>query len=202
MKEATLKVGQLDLFGGSAATPDGLRHQDGLLSAKAQVDLVSHIAALPFKPFEFHGRLGNRRIASFGVRYDYSREATAPAPAFPEFLLQLRVHVAAFAGLQPEQFGQALVTEYAPGAGIGWHRDKAVFGEVAGVSLVSACDLRFRRAQPLGGWERCAVHLQPGSVYLLQGPSRTQWEHSITPVERLRYSITFRRYAGPGAPSL
>ena len=30
--------------------------------------------------------------------------------------------------------------------------------------------------------------------YLLRGPSRTEWEHSIPGVERLRYSITFRNF--------
>ena len=29
----------------------------------------------------------------------------------------------------------ALVTEYAPGAAIGWHRDRPVFADVVGVSL-------------------------------------------------------------------
>jgi len=30
---------------------------------------------------------------------------------------------------------------------------------------------------------------------LLRGPSRTEWEHSIPPLETLRYSITFRSMA-------
>jgi len=40
--------------------------------------------------------------------------------------------------------------------------------------------------------ERAAVVAEPRSAYLLQGPSRTEWEHSIPPVDSLRYSITFR----------
>jgi len=38
-----------------------------------------------------------------------------------------------------------LVIEYGPGAGIGWHRDKAVFGDVIGVSLFSPCVIHFRQ---------------------------------------------------------
>jgi alkylated DNA repair dioxygenase AlkB len=34
--------------------------------------------------------------------------------------------------------------------------------------------------------------LEPRSAYLLRGPARTQWEHSIPEAESLRYSITFR----------
>ncbi|MCR6679645.1 alpha-ketoglutarate-dependent dioxygenase AlkB, partial [Escherichia marmotae] len=63
----------------------------------------------------------------------------------PDFLFALRSFAASFAGLEPEQLEHVLVTEYAPGAGIGWHRDKAVFGRVVGVSLLSPCVLRFRR---------------------------------------------------------
>ena len=33
----------------------------------------------------------------------------------------------AFAGLGPAALQDALGTEYGPGAGINWHRDKAVF---------------------------------------------------------------------------
>jgi len=32
----------------------------------------------------------------------------------------------------------------------------------------------------------------PRSAYLLSGPARSVWEHSIPPVSALRYSITFR----------
>jgi alkylated DNA repair dioxygenase AlkB len=34
--------------------------------------------------------------------------------------------------------------------------------------------------------------LSPRSIYLMRGPSRDQWEHSIPAVDALRYSITFR----------
>ena len=36
------------------------------------------------------------------------------------------------------------------------------------------------------------VALEPRSAYVLTGPARTQWEHSIPPVKETRYSITFR----------
>jgi len=37
---------------------------------------------------------------------------------------------------------------------------------------------------------RCSA--EPRSAYLMRGPSRTEWEHSIPAVDELRYSITFR----------
>ena len=103
----------------------------------------------------------------------------------------MRNAAASFAGLRPEQLPHVLVTEYTPGTPIGWHRDKAVFEDVIGISLLSPCTFRFRRKSG-NAWERYKLHLQPRSVYLLRGPARTQWEHSIPAVDSLRYSITFR----------
>ena len=58
---------------------------------------------------------------------------------------------------------QALLTQYQPGASIGWHRDKAVFGEVIGISLLSACAFRLRRKQG-SAWQRASIRLEPRSV--------------------------------------
>ena len=79
---------------------------------------------------------------------------------------------------------------------IGWHRDKAVFGDVVGVSLASPCVFRLRRKAG-AAWERASLVLEPRSAYLLQGPSRTGWEHSIPAVGGLRYSVTFRSLRSP-----
>jgi alkylated DNA repair dioxygenase AlkB len=188
---------QGDLFGAPKAAPlmpDGFGYWPEVLSADAEADLAVQLATLPFKPFDFHGHLGNRRVVSFGFRYDYGRQAVEQAAPIPDFLLPLRAEVAALAGLQPDAFSQALINEYPPGAGIGWHRDRAQFGRVAGVSLLSPCTLRFRcRAGPK--WARASAPLAPRSAYLLTGPARLDWEHSITPHPALRYSITFRTAA-------
>ena len=85
------------------------------------------------------------------------------------------------------------MTEYAPGAGIGWHRDKPMFEDVVAISLLAPCTLRFRRARAKG-WERMSVAVAPRSADLLRGPARHVWEHSVPPLEALRYSITFRNF--------
>ena len=53
-----------------------------------------------------------------------------------------------------------LVTRYPPGAGIGWHRHAPQFGEVSGVSLLTACRMRFRRGRPRA-WETAELTLEP-----------------------------------------
>ncbi|HYE47030.1 MAG TPA: alpha-ketoglutarate-dependent dioxygenase AlkB [Caulobacter sp.] len=113
----------------------------------------------------------------------------------PDFLAPLREAVAKFAGLPAAAFDHVLVTEYRAGAGIGWHRDKPQYDQVAGVSLLSGCRLRFRR-RISEGWRRAAAELAPRSAYLLTGEARRDWEHSIAPMTTLRYSITFRTRAG------
>jgi alkylated DNA repair dioxygenase AlkB len=73
------------------------------------------------------------------------------------------------------------------------HKDRPVFGEVIGVSLLAPCRFRLRRKAGTT-WERASLVAQPRSAYLLSGVARTQWEHSIPPLDRLRYSVTFRNF--------
>jgi alkylated DNA repair dioxygenase AlkB len=193
---------QFDLFGGpdpgpdpGPALPDGFKYAPDLLGAADEAALLAHVRELPFRDFEFHGYTGRRRVVSFGWHYDFAERRLRKADDIPAFLLALREPAAAFAGLAPAALQHVLVTEYAPGAGIGWHRDKAVFGEVVGISLLSPCVFRLRRAAG-EGWERVNVPAEPRSAYLLSGPSRTEWEHSVPPVGALRYSVTFRNLRG------
>jgi alkylated DNA repair dioxygenase AlkB len=182
---------QLDIFGAEPVLPDGFRYQPDVVSPADEQALVDAVTALPFREFVFQGYTGKRRVVSFGWRYDFEAEALRPAGPMPAFLLALRDAAAAFAGIAPDGLAQALVTEYSAGAAIGWHRDKGVFGDVVGVSLLAPCTFRLRR--PAGdGWERRSLTAAPRSAYLLSGPARTVWEHSIPAVAALRYSVTFR----------
>lgn len=171
--------------------PEGFRYQADVLTPDEEASVVEQIRALPLKEFEFHGFIGKRRTMSFGWQYDFSDARLKPTTEMPDFLLKLRGLAASFAGLQSDDLRHELVTEYSPGAAIGWHRDRKVFDEVIGVSLLSPCNFRFRRRKGTT-WERYSQTVEPRSVYLLRGESRTMWEHSIPGVGALRYSITFR----------
>ncbi len=173
--------------------PAGFQYRSDFINDVEQRALLSHIPTLSFREFEFHGYLGKRRTVSFGWKYNYEAHRVEAVQAIPEFLTGLRAQAAAFANIDPETLQQALVTEYAAGVSIGWHKDKAVYGDVIGISLLSPGTFRLRR--PVGGkWERASMTVEPGSIYLLRGASRTEWEHSISPVGALRYSITFRNF--------
>jgi alkylated DNA repair dioxygenase AlkB len=184
---------QADLFENASEYPAGFRYAPEFISRAEERRLVEHLRRLEFRPFEFQGFLGKRRIVSFGWRYDFNGGGLTKTDDMPDFLLPLRERAAAFADLRPNDLQQVLLTEYQPGAPIGWHKDRAVFGDVVGISLLSACTFRFRR-KAAAGWERSSLVLAPRSAYLLHGPARTDWEHSIPAVTELRYSITFRNF--------
>jgi alkylated DNA repair dioxygenase AlkB len=182
---------QLSLFGAGAKLPEGFQYQPDLVSPDQEEGLVERIRELPLKEFEFQGYVGKRRVISYGWQYDFNERMLRRTDDIPSWLLPLRELAAGFAGMPPNDLQQALVTEYDVGSAIGWHRDKPMFGQVIGISLLSSCRFRLRRKAG-AVWERASLIAEPRSAYLLSGPSRTEWEHSIPGVDALRYSITFR----------
>ena len=188
MPEATA---QAKLFEMAPDLPEGMRYAEELISPDQERTLLEALPALPFKEFEFHGFRGKRRTVSFGWHYDFNGGGLKQAGALPDFLLPLRRRAAEFANLEPQALEHVLLTEYRPGAGIGWHRDRSQFGDVIGISLLASCTFRLRRKRDTI-WMRRSLTAEPRSAYLLRGDSRMEWEHSIPPLETLRYSITFR----------
>jgi DNA oxidative demethylase len=186
---------QPDLFSPSPNMPAGLLYRADFLSREEESRLLEQLDLLPFRPFEFQGFLGKRETISFGWSYRFDGTGLAPAEPIPEWLLPLRERASAFAGLAPEAIEHALLIRYGEGAGLGWHRDRPVFGDVIGISLLAPAPLRFRRKQGTK-WERFTLSVEPRSAYLLCGEARSVWEHSIPPVETLRYSVTFRTLKG------
>ena len=171
--------------------PEGFEYCAELVSPDEEAQLLEHFRKLDLREFEFHGFLGKRRVISFWQHYDFAAETLHNAEVIPDFLLPLRQRAANFARIAASELAHALVTEYAPGSAIGWHRDRPVYEDVIGISFASPCRFRMRRKRG-NAWQRASKVLEPRSVYLLRGPVRTQWQHSIPPVEQLRYSVTFR----------
>jgi alkylated DNA repair dioxygenase AlkB len=175
--------------------PPGFRYRDDALTPDEERGYAERFRTLPLKPFEFRNYLGKRRVLSFGWRYDYTGRRVRESAPLPDFLLPLRERAGELSGVAADTLQQALVTEYEPGAPIGWHRDKPEFGEVLAFSFLSPARLRLRRREGTG-WQRWAIEVQPRSLYVLSGPARQEWEHSIPPLEALRYSVTFRTFLG------
>ena len=175
----------------------GLDYREDMIGGAEERGLIECLSAEELTPFRFQGWLGNRKTRSFGWRYDFDDASFSPAEPVPDWLEPLRQAAAAIAGVQPEDFVHVLLARYDPGAGIGWHRDRDVFEKVVGFSLMTPATLRFRRRKP-GGFDRASLDVAPRSTYLLAGESRWDWEHSIVPGDRLRFSITFRTLSAKG----
>ena len=180
---------------------DGFLYREDFITGSEELTLLDCIRSLEFHEMKMRGVVARRRVIHYGVKYSFETFKASQGPPIPEFLVPLRERAAAFAGVEPDDLAEALLTEYAPGAPIGWHRDAHPFDIVIGISLLSACRFRFRRGK-VRSWETVDVALPPRSAYVLTGPARTEWEHSIPPVKELRYSITFRTLRKGAAPAM
>ncbi len=127
--------------------PSGFLYRPEFVGEDEERRLLEAIGALTFGEVRMHGVVARRRVAHFGWRYGYESWRIEPGPPIPDVLLPLRARAAALLGVAPGALAEALVTQYPPGAGIGWHRDAPAFGDVIGVSLLGTCRFRFARGE-------------------------------------------------------
>ena len=194
-------MNQGNLFATSVQLPPGFFLRQDFIQPDEEAQLLREILALDLRPARYKQFTARRRTVSYGGSYDFSSNVLMEAAAIPSFLFELRARVAAFAELPSRDFNHAVITEYAPGTPLGWHRDVPNFEVVAGVSLVGVGRMRFRKYPPAKGRNphALAIDLQPRSAYLMRGEARWAWQHSISPTKDFRYSITFRTLALRGS---
>ena len=178
--------------------PSGFLHRPDFITADEERALAEEIGRIAFDTFTMRGVVAKRRVAFFGLSYD---EKEYPQRPIPEFLMPVRTRLAEWARVDPRDFAMALINEYRPGAPIGWHRDAPQYDITAGISLLSPSRMKLRpyvapaAQRSPGAAPRKTTHeitLAPRSAYLITGESRQDYEHSIPPLDALRYSITFR----------
>ncbi len=174
--------------------PEGLAYEPEFLSREEEQTLIALIRSLPLEAAKYKAYTARRRVVSFGGSYDYDANKLLPAQPLIEELHPLRARVARWAGVAPETLHHVLVAEYAPGTPLGWHRDVPDHEEVFGISLGSTAVLRLRPYPPVAPKRADVVKLRatPRSVYAMRGPARWAWQHSVAPVDELRWSITLR----------
>jgi len=181
------------------ALPEGLAYEPGFLTAAEEAALIDLVRSLPLQAAQYKSYAARRRVVSYGGRFDYDDNRLLPGEPLIEALHPLRERVAHWAGVAPEALRHALVAEYAPGTPLGWHRDVPDFEDVFGVSLGSEALLRFRPYPPRQPNRADVIRLPvaPRSIYALRGPARWEWQHSVAPVDALRWSVTFRTRRAP-----
>ncbi|HEX7045249.1 MAG TPA: alpha-ketoglutarate-dependent dioxygenase AlkB [Burkholderiales bacterium] len=193
-RAAGREPGQRDLFDATPPLPEGLIYWPDFITAAEEAELLAEIERLPLREAQYKSFTAKRRIQSFGVAYDFRTNALLPGPPLPSFLMTLREKAAQWVDLPAQSFAHGLVTEYRPGTQLGWHRDAPEFAVIVGISLLGSCRMRFRPYPPRRNRreETFALTLEPRSAYVMRGPARWGWQHSIPPTKTLRYSITFR----------
>ena len=181
---------------GVVEQPAGLTYREGLIAVEEEAALLERFADLEVTPLVMHGVPSRRLTRHFGVGYDFDARGTREVEPIPGYLLDLRARAADIAGVDTESFVEALISFYPPGATIGWHKDVLAFGGVVvGISLGSACAMRFQRTAAGGERRVFEQPLAPRSAYVLTGAARWTWQHSIPPVAADRWSVTFRQLA-------
>ncbi|MDQ3845603.1 MAG: alpha-ketoglutarate-dependent dioxygenase AlkB [Bacteroidota bacterium] len=133
-------------------------------------------------------------MASFGYDWSFERQQLSKGKDIPEVFHWLIERVAGKLAIQVATFAELLITEYPKESMIYWHRDAPPFDVMAGISLLMDCTFRLRPYDKAkqGRTSIISLPVKQRSLYVLQGPARSNWQHSIAPVKEVRYSITLR----------
>jgi alkylated DNA repair dioxygenase AlkB len=182
------------LFELAPVYPAGFSYEPGFLTVGEEEQLLASIAQVSLSAFVFQGYEAKRRVASFGLDYSFDRAALQRGQPIPDAFRPVVEKVAYRLGLAERDFEELLVTEYPPGSVINWHRDAPPFDLIAGLSLASDCRFRLRPHAVEKQTRRATISLnvERRSLYVLKDAARSEWQHSIAPVDRARYSITLR----------
>jgi alkylated DNA repair dioxygenase AlkB len=174
--------------------PPGFEYLPDFISAGEEQELLEEIKKIELHSFHFQGYEAKRKVASFGYDYSFEKQKLTQGKDIPSFFDSLIQRVATHAGIISTDFAELLITEYPVGSVINWHRDAFPFEVIAGVSLAASCTFRLRPhdKDKQGRGSIISFPVERRSLYLMRGPSRTEWQHSISPVKSIRYSITLR----------
>lgn len=174
--------------------PEGFFYTPHFLTEDEETEAYKEILKIELHNFNFQRFKANRKVASFGYDYSFENGSLTKGKDIPPAFDFLIEKVSKRLSVQPGDFAELLVTEYPPGSVINWHRDAPPFDVIAGISLLSDCTFRLRPFDK-AKQNRVSVvsfHVKRGSLYIMQGLARSDWQHSITPLKETRYSITLR----------
>lgn len=184
------------LFDTGAQLPSGLVYRPEFLTIEEEEVLLAYLQNLPLARAVYRDQYqARRRHVGFGWGWDYRNQRFIKGEPLPPFLHSTQRKIAKWLNSKPEHVVEALVNEYTPKSAIGWHVDNEGFEKVIGISLGNWARMRFRPLRKKFERESkniVSIELEPRSAYIMQGEVRWHWQHSVAPVEALRYSITFR----------
>ena len=174
--------------------PPGFQYFPGFITAKEEQQLIKEAQQTELHIVNFQGYEAKRKTASFGYDYSFDKRSLSKGKDIPQQFAWLIEKVAKHLSITAEQFAELLVTEYPIGSVINWHRDAPPFDLIAGISLNTDCTFRLRPQNKTKQGKKSVISfpVQRRSLYVMQAEARSEWQHSITPVKEVRYSITLR----------
>ncbi len=184
----------LTLFPEEPNYPVGFLYEPDFISPEEELSLLEAVRRADLHTFVFQGFEAKRKVASFGFDYRFDKAALEKGKEIPPVFHPLIEKVAARINRQPGEFAELLITEYPPGSIITWHRDAPPFELIAGISLHTDCRFRLRpyAKEKQGKKSIIDLDVRRRSLYVMEGPARSEWQHAIAPVKATRYSITLR----------
>jgi alkylated DNA repair dioxygenase AlkB len=174
--------------------PEGFSYYPAFISEAEEKHLLNAITNFKLHTFHFQGYEAKRKVASFGHDWSFETRTLSKGKEIPVLFDPLIEKVVNHIALKKEDVGELLITEYPVGAVINWHRDAPPFDLIAGISLQTDCTFKLRPFEKArqNRSSIISIPVKRRSLYVMQGESRTNWQHSISPVKEVRYSITLR----------
>ena len=182
------------LFPEEPIFPEGFFYYPDFLNKEEEDVLCTEISKLELHNLEYHGYKANRKTVSFGYDYNFENNQLTKGKDIPSSFDFLIEKVAKHLSIAQTMFAELLVTEYPAGTVINWHRDVPQFNLIAGISLLADCTFRLRPYNKVKPTRASVISfpVQRRSLYVMKDVARTKWQHSITPVKQIRYSVTLR----------
>jgi len=182
------------LFPIETAYPPGFSYKEDFLSADEEELLLRSVLQTELHPMVFQGYEAKRKVASYGYDWSFEKRALTKGKLIPQQFSFLVEKLTEHLQLSKDAIAELLVTEYPVGSVINWHRDAPPFDLIAGISLLSDCTFKLRPYDTDKRNRKSVVSLtvKRRSLYIMQGAARSEWEHSISPVKQVRYSVTLR----------
>ena len=172
----------------------GLGYWPDFISEAEEGELLDMIDAQPWNTDI------KRRTQYYGGRYRDENGQPGQAGILPDWLKPYaeRLREAGHFSRTPDRAG---INDYAPGTGIGAHRDLG--GEAIEIIAILSLNAAIMFEMTRIGFETQPHYLQPRSLFIMQGEARHKWYHGIPGrrsdrvggvivPRRRRLSITFR----------
>lgn len=182
------------LFQISPVLPEGFFYIPGFITEAEEKHLCELISTVELHTFHFQGYEAKRKVASYGYDWSFEKRVLSKGREIPQEFNFLIEKLSNHLSIKSEDFAELLITEYPVGSVINWHRDAPPFDLIAGISLLSDCTFRLRPHDKAKQSRASLISfaVERRSLYIMQGAARTEWQHSVLPVKKVRYSITLR----------